>query len=364
MTGLAVHVSDELDPHARGRSLGMAHGPAVRGTVATYLGLFAAHGLVVGQVREFGERALTATADWAPALAAEMAGIADGAGLPVWQVGALNARTELLAAADVTGEGECSTSVVLPADGSAPRTVQTWDWHDVLRSALVGWTLRPTPGRWVATLTEAGMVGKIGVSTAGLGVHFNVLRHVRDSADIGVPVHVVSRRVLDEADSVADALALARSARLSASTVLTVVTAADARCLELSPAGIGRVRPDADGHLAHTNHFLDPDLTPGERIAATSTTRARLSRLHAHRDELADPDRGVRARALDVHTADGAPVCVHADPAQPEHERVESLATVALDVVEPAVHVSLGGPCAVRPDSWHTLRAAAPVSAR
>ncbi|MCO1655280.1 C45 family autoproteolytic acyltransferase/hydolase [Pseudonocardia humida] len=358
---LATHVSTATDPRARGRELGEAHRDAVRATAATYLELFAAHGADEARVRGWAERALDATAGWAPAAAAEIEGIAAGSGLPLWRVAALTARTEILAAADVTGHGECSTAVVLPGDGTAPRTVQTWDWHDVLRGAMLGRTLRPAPGRWVCTFTEAGVIGKIGVSSAGLGLHFNALKHASDTPDIGVPVHVVARRILDEADTVADAVALARSARLSASTVVTVVTRGEARCLELSPAGVGEVAPDATGFLAHTNHFLDPRLVDGERADADSTTWRRLAWLRAHRDALAAPDPTARARALHAHAADGAAVCAHPDLALAPHERWESLATVAIDVVDRSLHVAVGGPCTVGPDSWQVLRAAAPV---
>ncbi|GAB3564893.1 C45 family autoproteolytic acyltransferase/hydolase [Amycolatopsis endophytica] len=333
------------------KALGAECAAKIRATFEGYLGLFAAHGVGAGQVREWGDAALEATRSWAPSLAAEITGVAEGSGLEPWQLGALNGRTEILAAAAVTGEGECSTSVVLPADGP-PRTVQTWDWHDTLRG---GMTVVAWPG--LCTFTEFGLVGKIGVNSAGLGVHFNVLRHQSDSPDIGVPVHVVARRILDEARTVEEATELASSARMSASSVVTVVAGGRARCLELSPAGIGVIDP-VDGFLVHTNHFLDPALSPGERTTvAVSTTLARAGWLRSHADALAVSDRTARARALCAHTEDGAAVCAHPDPGLPPHERWESLATVSLDVTAARMHVHTGGPCTVTADSWHTFTA-------
>ena len=105
-----------------------------------------------------------------------------------------------------------------------------------------------------------------------------------DGGAPGVPVHVVARRILDEAATVAEATAIARSATVSASTVLTIAAwdgeRASARCLELSPAGVGVLEPDAAGVLAHTNHFLDPVLARGERPTdVDATTRGRLESL-------------------------------------------------------------------------------------
>ncbi|MFD0490125.1 C45 family autoproteolytic acyltransferase/hydrolase [Saccharopolyspora spinosporotrichia] len=262
---LPVHRSDELDPAQRGRGFGRAWRKQVQRSYAGYAELFAAVG--ASDVRGWSEQAHAETAAWAPALAEEIADVAEGCGLPTWQVAALNARTEILAAAASNGEGECSTSVVLPGAGVAPRTVQTWDWHDTLADGMVIWSLEPRAGHRVHTFTEFGVLGKIGVNSAGLGVHFNVLRHVRDSADIGVPVHVVARRILDEASTVGEAVAIAGSARLSASSLITVATfdgeRGEVRGLELSPAGVAGLEPDGTGTFLHTNHFLDVELSAG-----------------------------------------------------------------------------------------------------
>ncbi|MEU3270960.1 C45 family peptidase [Saccharomonospora sp. NPDC006951] len=354
---IAVHASAETDPGAAGRELGAAHGEAIRRTRTAYARLFAAHGLHPHHVRDHARAALAEIGSWAPHLAEEIEGIAHGCGLPVWQVGALNARTEILAAADVTGEGECSTSVVLPGDGEPPRTVQTWDWHDTLDGAMLVRRLVGPSGRAIATFTEHGVVGKIGVSDAGLGVHFNVLRHRSDGGHAGVPVHVVARRVLEEAATVDDALRIAASARLSASSVLTVVTRDEARCLELSPEGIGEIAPHG-GFLTHTNHFLAPELATGERTnAAESSTFERHAWLSGKAAALRAADPTARARALRAHREDAAPVCAHADPALPEHKRWETLATIALDVAARTMYVHRGGPCAVGEDSWLTVPA-------
>lgn len=347
-------VSREATPTERGLALGAKWRPAVERTYLSYVELFAAHGVDAARVRAFGERALGETRAWAPEIAEEIDGIAAGAHLEPWQLGALNGRTEILAAAAATGEGECSTSVVLDED-APPRTVQTWDWHDTLRHVMLLRAIETRPGFGVCTFTEFGIAGKVGVNSAGLGVHFNVLRHESDHADIGVPVHVVARRILDEASTVDEAVRLARSARLSASTVITVVTRDQASCLELSPAGVAEL---SGATLLHTNHFLGPELAPGERtVPEESTTRERLAALAAMAEALRSPERDVRAAALRSHREDGAPLCAHADPSLPAHARWESLATISLDVAACRIDVHEGGPCRVTPDTWQSLSA-------
>lgn len=349
---IPVHVSRESSPAEQGLALGATWRPAIERAYQSYVELFAAHGVGATQVREWGSRALAETRAWAPSLAEEIEGVAAGAGLESWQLGVLNGRTEILAAAAATGEGECSTSVVL--DG-APRTVQTWDWHDTLRHVMLLRAIEVRPGFGVCTFTEFGIVGKIGVNSEGLGLHFNVLRHGSDHADIGVPVHVVARRILDEASTVDEAVELARSARLSASSVLTVVTRDEVRGLELSPAGVAELAGDV---LLHTNHFLDDALARGERtVPSESTTVERLAELGARVGALRSADRDVRAAALQGHREDGVPLCAHADLSLPPHTRWESLATLSIDVPECRLDVHEGGPCKVTPTTWQSLSA-------
>ncbi|MGP4019570.1 C45 family autoproteolytic acyltransferase/hydolase [Saccharopolyspora sp. 5N708] len=349
---IPTHVSTELDAADRGWALGHTWRTELQASFTGYAELFDAVGASRGQVREWGEQAVRRTAEWAPRLAVEIAAMAEGAGLARWQLGALNARTEVLAAAAHLGEGDCSTSVVLPGNVVAPRTVQTWDWHDVLRDGMLIHSFQPRPGHQVRTFTEFGVVGKIGVNSAGLGLHFNVLRHDSDHDRIGVPVHVVARRILDEATSVEAAVELARSARLSASSVLTVVTfdgqRSAASALELCPDGVAEIPADDTGTLLHTNHFLDPKLAEGERTTPeVSTTDQRLASLRERADELREADRTQRAHALRA-------VCAHPDPELPPHQRWQTLATISLDLADHRLHVHPGGPCGVAATTWQS----------
>jgi isopenicillin-N N-acyltransferase-like protein len=351
---IPTHTSTELDPHARGREFGARWPVEIAATFDGYADLFDAHGAIPAQVRTYAEEAFRQTEKWAPGLAAEMAGIADGSGLAVWQIAAVNARTEILAALGTTGEGECSTAVVLPGGGAPPRTVQTWDWSPHLRDVPVLWAYEPRPGRTVVTFTEFGVLGKIGVSSARLGVHFNILRHASDNAEIGVPVHLVARRILDEANTVDEAVAIARSARTSASTAITVVTTDAAAALEVCPDGVAVV--PADEVLLHTNHFLDSALAAGERLATERPlTVDRLAHLQANTDGLAAVDVTVRVGALLSHGPDGAPVCAHPDPEAALHERSETVATISLDLAAASMLVHEGGPCRVTAATWQAF---------
>ena len=65
------------------------------------------------------------------------------------------------------------------ASGAGGLLAQNWDWHPDLRASTVVWIVEHDD-RWFATLTEAGILAKIGLNSAGLGVCLNILRTTAD----------------------------------------------------------------------------------------------------------------------------------------------------------------------------------------
>lgn len=348
MTAVRTFRSSPLPPYERGVEFGQQLGGEVRRTVASYRRLFLARAREEFDVDAWSRAAWAAIEQHDPGAAAEIRGIAEGAGLSVAEVASINARTELLAAADPTGRNECSTVVSLP-DGGVPVAAQTWDWYARMADGWLHWTVPHPDGRVVETVTEYGVLAKIGVSSTGVGVMLNMLHHRQDegaAADgIGYPVHLLSRRILDTCDSVADAVALTGSVPVTASTSLTVVDRGSAASVELFPGGPGVVEPE-DGLLVRTNHFLSTAGADG----CLATTISPSS--HMRRDTLLGefkPDRPTDARqvlaAMDDHDEVGG-VCVHPDRRTEPELWHATLATVVLDVATGTLSAVAGGPCA------------------
>ncbi len=260
MSEIPHHNSVERAPGDRGAGLGLARaraGQADRGDLPAAV-LRARPSSTSRRCAHWGERRWSGSRV-APELGEEIQGIAAGSGVDAELIGALNARTEVLAA----GRGECSTVACLgnlTASGQ-PIGMQTWDWHDALAGSWLRWTIDHADGRRVDTLTEAGIVGKIGVSNSGVGVFLNILGHAADGPPIGTPVHVhVPDGARPRRTTPSEALAILAGAQVSASSAVTSSPTDEdggACCtVELSPAGPGFVTPDDRGVLAHTNHFL------------------------------------------------------------------------------------------------------------
>jgi isopenicillin-N N-acyltransferase-like protein len=285
----------------------------VRANVATYRrlidGLDAA-GDTVGE---------TLGARW-PDLLDEVEGMAAGAGVPIAALLAIQARTELL------GGAECSLVGRLEDQGCV--VAQNWDWHPDVVPIL--WTVEQPDGRWFTTLTEAGMLGKIGLSSAGLCVGLNFLRCSLDGGIGRMPIHVLLRVLLDRVPGLEEAVRLLVEASVSASSCVTVGADAGLLAAELSPGGCRLVAP-VGGRLLHTNHFLAGPPAGGdvEAVDDSSTTFERFAELE-------------RGGSLSSH---GSPVCRHGSDDDPWPDRVATLASVVLEPGVPRLRIADGPPC-------------------
>jgi isopenicillin-N N-acyltransferase-like protein len=368
---IARHYSPPAPPRQRGREFGAAHAAAIALTAQKYQRLFEAVAASPPDCGRLGGEALAAIGRHAPASASEIEGIAEGAGLPTESIAMLNARTEILGrlctprpgpgpgSRPPGRQGECSTVILLADPAAAPVSVQTWDWHDDFADSWLVWTIEHPDGHLVHTLTEYGILGKIGVSSAGLGLHLNLLHHARDGGPAAMPVHVLARTVLDTSRNMGDALAAIGAAQVSASSALTVVgfEAGEPVALtaEVFPGGPRFVGPGAGGLLVHTNHFLAPEAAPDDqatRLGPDSFLRFDVLQRRLARRSGDDPSSVLAA--MHSHAGGAGSVCCHPDPAAEFGARQATLATVSLDVRRGAMTVRAGGPCA-EDSPWQTV---------
>jgi isopenicillin-N N-acyltransferase like protein len=328
------------DPHSRGLRRGALAGPGISRAVDGYSSLVSQAGITAARQQEAAEQSLAALARWDPAQHEELVGVAEGSGLSQWQVGLVNARTEILALAGVEPL-ECST-LVHSAPGRS-LAVQTWDWHAEFADI---WHLQRVAGlpeeHHHAGFAEYGMLGKIGVNSAGVGVMLNILRHESDAAG-GVPIHSVLAAVLARAGSMGEALQIIHSAPTTSSSVITVSTADEVVMVEIAPGGKAELR--GAGWFAHTNHFLAPELQDGARpLSAASRSEERLDLVLA-RVAGASPPEGTADMLEHMCTGPGeAPVCRNAEAGAPFGERLATLVTAQFDPAAGTAVLSPGSP--------------------
>jgi isopenicillin-N N-acyltransferase-like protein len=236
---------------------------------------------------------------------------------------AVNARTEILAGA---GPTECSVI------GAGGLLAQNWDWHPDFAPSTVVWIVRHEGG-WFATVTEAGILAKIGLNDAGLGLCLNLLSCSADGGFAGTPIHLLLRMVLQTCRSVDEAVAVLTETPVSASSAITVATPGDVASVEVSPGGPNVLRGSTG---AHTNHFLIPPRAGADTLLDESGTVPRLEVIR----------RGMPLLdALRSHEGFPNSVCRHVDPADPWPDQTATLASVVMNLSARRLHVAPGQPC-------------------
>jgi isopenicillin-N N-acyltransferase-like protein len=371
--------------YERGRAYGAAVAPLIRHSIASYARLFAARrGMDWATSQAEALRFVPLLAGVAPDLLEEMRGIADGAGYALSEIIALNARTELLAgispgsyhpdgpaarsrnrlagvpehppepgetewlSARAADDGECTTVAATGAATLERGTflAQTWDWQGDQRAACLLLRVRAPGEPEILTLTEAGMLAKCGLNRAGVAVALNLLRSRTDGHAVGMPVHVLLRKML-QSPGFAAARACADLAAPGASSCVTLASdRGDLLSLEITPDGVAEVPAEA-GLLAHANHCVDPRAAADEcPLEPTSTTRERLGRAwELLRGGAGRLDLAALQGILTDHQ--GAPRCIcrHPDPRVPRLDRTESICGLVMDLQARVMHVAPNVPC-------------------
>lgn len=297
---------------------------------------------VLGQARQY----LRPIEAYAPHLLEEMRGIAEGAGVSLDEILVLNCRTEILSLAAVPQRDECTALFVAPeatADGHT-LVAQNWDWANVLRGGKVLLRIEQPGSPTVLTLTEAGMVGKIGLNSAGVGVCTNFLRH--DHRRAGVPFHLILREALNASRLGLAVAAVYRGVRADSGNYLLAHADGEAINLEATPSDVGFLHPES-GLLVHTNHFLTPRLQSGDKgIVASDHTLLRYGRavrlLCAQAGQITVET--LKSIFRD-HFNHPKSICRHPDPSQSEIERSATLASMIVDLTAGEIYVAAGEPC-------------------
>lgn len=366
------------EPFARGLECGRAARTQIAGSIRCYAALFAACGVDWRHAQQRAAQYRDIVEGCGGGIIEEIEGLATGSGFHVNEILALNCRTEILppsflgmdypdsaqarsrnAAMGLFDLGEC-TSVAVSGERTADghtRVAQNWDWVGFQRANVI--VLRVEREGWpdYLTLTEAGIIAKIGVNEHGLAVGLNILRARNDRDQPGIPVHIFQRMALDCAN-VEDVVSLANSLQFAASSnAILGDPSGHVTSLEYSPSGAAAIGPD-DGVVAHTNHFCDGRLATWQApLAQMLTTEPRLDCANRHivswPDHIDDVDLAALLRdESGVGTAPGVEarlgaVCRHPDPSAPPELRVESIFGVIIDCNARCMLVAPGLPSAV-----------------
>ncbi|EJD00494.1 acyl-CoA:6-aminopenicillanic-acid-acyltransferase [Fomitiporia mediterranea MF3/22] len=253
-----------IDLSGSSYEIGLQHGRLLRSQIQSQLTVYhsifkALSGLSWPKVLEFAEAFQPTIQRLAPELYSEMEGIAQGAGVPLIEIVALNSRSEI--ALGTLDDGCTSLAWTLEdsqRNGSRRQILaQNWDWtEDVGKNLAKASITQPgVPKIWM--VIEPGIVGKIGFNSSSVGVCLNAIRARSISTSL-LPIHLLLRIAL-QCTSVDHAISEIERLGGPASSqhILIADSKSGGRGLEVSPLGSVCLPPDANGVVVHTNHFLE-----------------------------------------------------------------------------------------------------------
>lgn len=195
-----------------------------------------------------------------PRYCEEMQGVADGAQVPVVDIMALNCRSEITfglfvenSKSPVDSDGCTSMSW---NTGRTTFLSQNWDWMPGQAPNLIICRVSQpnTDLPDFQMITEAGIIGKIGFNSAGVGCCFNAIR-ARGVDETRMPIHFGLRTVL-ESQSKEKAVAALKQRGLAGSAYMVIGDRLGAIGLESSHLGFQELHADALGRICHANHYL------------------------------------------------------------------------------------------------------------
>ncbi|MEZ5909673.1 MAG: C45 family peptidase [Hyphomicrobiaceae bacterium] len=337
-------------PRERGRQYGKQAEARIRKGIAHYGTQLSALGFDRPAIAGLIDTYLPVMERFEPAYIEEMRGIAEGASLDFTDIVLINARTEILKLGqradlrrkldEALGEDGCTGVVVMAEATAAGRLLhaQNWDWKAECAETAVVLSVTNPDGPDFLTFTEAGGLARSGLNAAGVAITANYLESDRDYSQLGVPLPLIRRKVL-ESEHLALAMRTVYATPKSGSNNMMVSQhggiAIDFEC---APNETFQVHPD-NGLLVHANHWVSPVALSKLVDTGIASTPDSLYRDLRVRDLLA-PKRG-RITRDDVKTAlfdDYQSPWSVCRPPRPSFT-TDLSATVAMVVMEPELGV-------------------------
>jgi isopenicillin-N N-acyltransferase-like protein len=346
-------------PRERGCQYGEEARERITTSIAAYRDVFAQlAGWDWPQVTQEALRYQEPIRDYGPRYLEEIAGLAEGAAVPLADILALNVRTEVMFAARARealaaagpASAECSAFVALaPATADGHLLMgQNWDWLLHCFETVIVLEAEQDDGPNFVTVVEAGLLAKTGMNSSGIGLVTNALVTANDAGVPAVPFHVLLRAVLD-AETMTDALvALQRGPRSSSANYLVAHEDGIAVDVEAAPGDFSDLFllfPDSDVFV-HTNHFLSPGFRGRDlSIWAMPDSPFRLDRFRralVERSALTVDD---LQHLFADHANYPLGICCHADPRLATYDQSATVASLIMDIEARRLWLADGYPC-------------------
>ncbi|MGY3715959.1 C45 family autoproteolytic acyltransferase/hydrolase [Sutcliffiella cohnii] len=272
----------------------------------------------------------------------EMQGVADGADVSFEDILALNARSEI---ALVMLDG-CTSFALTDPKTSDTWLAQNWDWKSAQAQSLVHLSIEQKDYPTINMVTEAGIIGKIGSNSEGIGVCLNAL--VTDTWEPKVPIHLGLRAVLQSA-TFEEALSKVEENQLaSCAHFLIGSKSTQLASVEVSPHHTVS-RTTNSGILTHTNHICDESLKRKVNEDILPDSLERLSTMDSLLQNTKVTNEADLFSLLSNHHNHPYSICRHEcnDDNVPYNKRMETVFSIVMNLTNNELTWIKGKPCEV-----------------
>lgn len=325
-----------------GRAYGQAAATYVHRTVGIYQNAYAQKGVSWERARQKAREFAPQIERFNPDFMLELQAIARGADLPLEDLVAVNARTELLYGQkpEVPNEPEtdvdgCTAAVAMPEATADGHTLhgQNWDWRDECADASVVLRIRPQVGPDMLIFVEAGILGRCGLNSSGIAITGNFLQTDKDYGLEGVPLSLIRRQVL-MSTRLSEAIRVVFDAQRTFSNNL-IISQSDGEAvdLEATPREVFWILPE-NGLLVHANHFVSQAALAKVHDVGVETNADSLYRDRRVKARLAREHGNLKVKDFKDAFADryGTPQAVCRSPvAGPGGKTSSTVATIIMD---------------------------------
>ena len=331
-------------PYERGYTYGQQCREEIGVSIQVYGTLFKElKGISWEGARKLSEFYLSKTRDFAPDYVEEMRGIAEGANVDLLDIAALNARTEIMFA-QLKEAQECTTLSLLPpaTEGGRVIAAQNWDFYKQLRDSLVIVHVHQENKPNFVMVSEAGMIGGIGMNDHGIGILLNALS--ADTSCQGIPLRTRMRAMLDS-ETLAEAYAKGSHKPTSVGHLVATHKDGVAVAFEMDSNSIETILPE-DGVWVHTNHYVGPKMYMAHDANPRASTYIRLQRIKALVKEAHGKITNETVmQMLQDHAGYPYSLCTHENPKDPVTSQYITNFAIIMDLTEGCFYLAPGNPC-------------------
>lgn len=334
----------EGEPRERGRQHGDLARDQVALSVERYMERFSHFaGLTPKDARRRAVEFASVIEAYDPEILEEIEGVAEGAGFKKEDLLAVNCRSEVMFG--TAPLNECTSFALQPDVTANGHTYvgQNWDWAPDIKDTLILICIRQDPKPTVVLLDEAGMVGRMGINSAGIALSTNTL--ISEQRQMGVPYNVLLRGILNST-TMSDAIAaLVRPRRAISANYLLAHGHGQTIDIEASPIHIDHIAP-RNGIITHGNHFTGSRLVGRdlslERFPDSLYRDCRLrDRLEPYAPQITEEH---IKEALQDDFGEPDAICRRANPVQGQFDQLETVASIIMDATDGRFLVSRGSP--------------------